>query len=69
MTTLAEHIIVAGAEIRPSMLEKSMYDSWASPSQPRVVKCYVGNKRLFNCYCNFGSRFTAAEYEDTTAWL
>ncbi|GJT58539.1 retrovirus-related pol polyprotein from transposon TNT 1-94 [Tanacetum coccineum] len=30
MTTLAEHIIVAGAENRPPMLEKSMYDSWAS---------------------------------------
>ncbi|GJY16851.1 retrovirus-related pol polyprotein from transposon TNT 1-94 [Tanacetum coccineum] len=30
MTTLVEHIIVAGAENRPSMLEKSMYDSWAS---------------------------------------
>ncbi|GKD22535.1 hypothetical protein Tco_1224238 [Tanacetum coccineum] len=30
MTTLAEHIIVAGSENRPSMLEKSMYDSWAS---------------------------------------
>ncbi|GKB29812.1 hypothetical protein Tco_0869213, partial [Tanacetum coccineum] len=30
MTTLAEHIIVAGAENRPLMLEKSMYDSWAS---------------------------------------
>ncbi|GJS97173.1 retrovirus-related pol polyprotein from transposon TNT 1-94 [Tanacetum coccineum] len=30
MTTLAEHIIVARAENRPSMLEKSMYDSWAS---------------------------------------
>nr|GEW28993.1 hypothetical protein [Tanacetum cinerariifolium] len=30
MTTLTEHIIVAGAENRPSMLEKSMYDSWAS---------------------------------------
>ncbi|GJS37238.1 hypothetical protein Tco_0535620 [Tanacetum coccineum] len=30
MTTLAEHIIYAGAEIRPSMLEKSMYYSWAS---------------------------------------
>ncbi|GJU08332.1 hypothetical protein Tco_1124762 [Tanacetum coccineum] len=29
MTTLAEHIIVAGAENRPLMLEKSMYDSWA----------------------------------------
>nr|GEV58037.1 hypothetical protein [Tanacetum cinerariifolium] len=30
MTTLAEHIIIVGAENRPSMLEKSMYDSWAS---------------------------------------
>ncbi|GJS53586.1 hypothetical protein Tco_0626948 [Tanacetum coccineum] len=30
MTTLAKHIIVAGAENRPSMLEKSMYNSWAS---------------------------------------
>nr|GEW51335.1 hypothetical protein [Tanacetum cinerariifolium] len=30
MTTLAEHIIVVGDENRPSMLEKSMYDSWAS---------------------------------------
>ncbi|GKC95663.1 omega-6 fatty acid desaturase, chloroplastic, partial [Tanacetum coccineum] len=28
MTTLAEHIIVAGVENRPPMLEKSMYDSW-----------------------------------------
>ncbi|GJS01934.1 hypothetical protein Tco_0318442 [Tanacetum coccineum] len=30
MTTLAKHIIVAGAENRPPMLEKLMYDSWAS---------------------------------------
>ncbi|GKA99408.1 hypothetical protein Tco_0827345 [Tanacetum coccineum] len=30
MTTLAEHIIVARAENSPPMLEKSMYDSWAS---------------------------------------
>ncbi|GJT60489.1 retrovirus-related pol polyprotein from transposon TNT 1-94 [Tanacetum coccineum] len=30
MTTLAEHIIVVGAKNRPPMLEKSMYDSWAS---------------------------------------
>ncbi|GJY67519.1 hypothetical protein Tco_0469757 [Tanacetum coccineum] len=29
MTTLAEHIIVAGAKNRPPMLEKSMYVSWA----------------------------------------
>ncbi|GJU90315.1 integrase, catalytic region, zinc finger, CCHC-type containing protein [Tanacetum coccineum] len=30
MTTLAEHIIVTGAENRPPMLEKLMYDLWAS---------------------------------------
>nr|GEU30047.1 hypothetical protein [Tanacetum cinerariifolium] len=30
MTTLAEHIIVVGAENHYSMLEISMYDSWAS---------------------------------------
>ncbi|GJX81366.1 copia protein [Tanacetum coccineum] len=30
MTTLAEHIIIVGAENRPPMLEKSMYDSWES---------------------------------------
>ncbi|GJX09945.1 hypothetical protein Tco_0199804 [Tanacetum coccineum] len=30
MTTLAEHIIVAGAENCPLMHEKLMYDSWAS---------------------------------------
>ncbi|GJW67917.1 hypothetical protein Tco_0122341 [Tanacetum coccineum] len=30
MTTLADHIIVVGAENRPPMLKKSMYDSWAS---------------------------------------
>ncbi|GJV67021.1 hypothetical protein Tco_1482530 [Tanacetum coccineum] len=30
MTTLAEHIIIAGAENHPPMLEKSMHDSWES---------------------------------------
>nr|GEU35952.1 hypothetical protein [Tanacetum cinerariifolium] len=30
MTTLAKHIIVARAENHPLMLEKSLYDSWAS---------------------------------------
>nr|GEV57233.1 integrase, catalytic region, zinc finger, CCHC-type, peptidase aspartic, catalytic [Tanacetum cinerariifolium] len=29
MTTLAKHIIVGGAENRPPMLEKSMYNSWS----------------------------------------
>ncbi|GKC01913.1 hypothetical protein Tco_0993523 [Tanacetum coccineum] len=30
MTTLVEHMIVDGAENRPPILEKSMYDSWTS---------------------------------------
>ncbi|GKC55069.1 retrovirus-related pol polyprotein from transposon TNT 1-94 [Tanacetum coccineum] len=30
MTTLAEHMIVVGAENRPPMLDKSMYNSWQS---------------------------------------
>ncbi|GJX52092.1 retrovirus-related pol polyprotein from transposon TNT 1-94 [Tanacetum coccineum] len=30
MTTLAEFMIIAGAENRPPMLEKSLYDSWKS---------------------------------------
>ncbi|GJT64943.1 hypothetical protein Tco_1016423 [Tanacetum coccineum] len=40
MTTLAEHIIVAGAENHPPILEKSMYDSWAS----RIRLFIKGNK-------------------------
>ncbi|GJQ94937.1 hypothetical protein Tco_0006076 [Tanacetum coccineum] len=30
MTTLTEHMIVAGAENRPPMLDKTMYNSWQS---------------------------------------
>ncbi|GJT71728.1 retrotransposon protein, putative, unclassified [Tanacetum coccineum] len=40
MTTLAEHIIVAGAKNRPSMLEKSMYDSWAS-----CIRLFIKGKK------------------------
>ncbi|GKA95704.1 hypothetical protein Tco_0817799 [Tanacetum coccineum] len=40
MTTLAEHIIIAGAENRPLMLEKSMYDPWAS----RILLFVKGKK-------------------------
>ncbi|GJT84407.1 hypothetical protein Tco_1058749 [Tanacetum coccineum] len=40
MTTLAEHIIVAGAENHPPMLDKSMYDSWAS----RILLFIKGKK-------------------------
>ncbi|GKE53398.1 hypothetical protein Tco_1488554 [Tanacetum coccineum] len=40
MTTLVEHIIVAGTENRPPMLDKSMYDSWAS----RILLFIKGKK-------------------------
>ncbi|GKA64578.1 hypothetical protein Tco_0764285 [Tanacetum coccineum] len=30
MTTLAEFMIIVGADNRPPMLEKSLYDSWKS---------------------------------------
>ncbi|GJV19628.1 hypothetical protein Tco_1368648 [Tanacetum coccineum] len=40
MTTLAEHMIVAGAENRPPMLDKSMYNSWKS----RMLLYIKGNK-------------------------
>nr|GEZ02444.1 hypothetical protein [Tanacetum cinerariifolium] len=40
MTTLAEHIIVAGAEEHPPMLEKSMYDSW-----PSYIRLFIKGKK------------------------
>ncbi|GKA58624.1 hypothetical protein Tco_0757812 [Tanacetum coccineum] len=42
MTTLAEHIIVAGAKNHPLMLEKSMYDSWESH-----IRLFIKGKK--NC--------------------
>ncbi|GKA99221.1 hypothetical protein Tco_0827158 [Tanacetum coccineum] len=40
MSTLAEHIIVAGAENHPPMLVKSMYDSWASR-----IRLFINGKK------------------------
>ncbi|GJT10929.1 hypothetical protein Tco_0857971 [Tanacetum coccineum] len=52
MTTLAEHIIVAGAKNRPPMLEKSMYDSWASR-----IRLFIKGKKhgetLYEYYWRF----------------
>nr|GFB20770.1 hypothetical protein [Tanacetum cinerariifolium] len=39
MTTLAEFMIIACANNRPPMLEKSLYDAWKS-----CMKHYIGNK-------------------------
>ncbi|GJY16103.1 hypothetical protein Tco_0386525 [Tanacetum coccineum] len=39
MTTLAEFMIIAGADKRPLMLEKSLYDSWKSR-----MEFYIENK-------------------------
>ncbi|GJW61786.1 hypothetical protein Tco_0111121 [Tanacetum coccineum] len=40
MTTLAENVIVAGADNHPPMLEKSMYNSW----QSRMILYIKGNE-------------------------
>ncbi|GJT30311.1 hypothetical protein Tco_0910586 [Tanacetum coccineum] len=51
MTTLAEFMIIAGADNRPPMLEKSLYDSWKSR-----MKLYIGNQEngrmIFNSVQN-----------------
>ncbi|GKD23406.1 hypothetical protein Tco_1225109 [Tanacetum coccineum] len=39
MTTLAEFMIISGADNRPPMLEKSLYDSWKSR-----MEFYMENK-------------------------
>ncbi|GJX85611.1 hypothetical protein Tco_0336385 [Tanacetum coccineum] len=39
MTTLAEFMIIVGADNRPPMLEKSMYDSWKSR-----MELYIENR-------------------------
>nr|GEX48252.1 hypothetical protein [Tanacetum cinerariifolium] len=39
MTTLAEFMIIAGADNRPLMLERSMYDSWKSH-----MELYIENR-------------------------
>nr|GEZ30662.1 hypothetical protein [Tanacetum cinerariifolium] len=39
MTTLAEFMIIADADNRPPMLEKSMYDSWKSR-----MELYIENR-------------------------
>ncbi|GJW97334.1 hypothetical protein Tco_0179142 [Tanacetum coccineum] len=44
MTTLAEHIIAAGAENHPPILEKSMYDSWESH-----IRLFIKRKKHDDC--------------------
>ncbi|GKD95755.1 hypothetical protein Tco_1379652 [Tanacetum coccineum] len=39
MTTLAKFMIIAGADNRPPMLEKSLYDSWKS-----CMELYIENQ-------------------------
>nr|GEW94497.1 hypothetical protein [Tanacetum cinerariifolium] len=41
MTTLAEFMIIAGADNRPSMLDKSLYDSWKNR-----MEHYIENRRM-----------------------
>ncbi|GJZ04301.1 hypothetical protein Tco_0537576 [Tanacetum coccineum] len=45
MSTLAEHMIVVGAENRPLMLDKSMYNSWQS-RMLLYIKGRKNNKKM-----------------------
>ncbi|GJS51230.1 hypothetical protein Tco_0624592 [Tanacetum coccineum] len=40
MTTLADKAILSGADFRPPMLEKDMYDSWKS-----IMELYMMNRQ------------------------
>nr|GEX04872.1 hypothetical protein [Tanacetum cinerariifolium] len=40
MTTLADKVILSGAENRPPMLEKDMYDTWKS-----IMELYTRNRQ------------------------
>ncbi|GJV28474.1 hypothetical protein Tco_1384922 [Tanacetum coccineum] len=40
MTTLADKVIISGADTRPPMLEKDMYDSWKS-----IMELYMMNRQ------------------------
>ncbi|GKF22760.1 hypothetical protein Tco_0075082, partial [Tanacetum coccineum] len=40
MTTLADKVILSGADNRPPMLEKDMYDSWKS-----IMELYMMNRQ------------------------
>ncbi|GJS98806.1 hypothetical protein Tco_0819976 [Tanacetum coccineum] len=46
MSTLAEHIIVVGAENHPPMLEKSMYDSWETRIRLFIKRKKHGRRML-----------------------
>ncbi|GKE44222.1 hypothetical protein Tco_1471506, partial [Tanacetum coccineum] len=46
MTTLAEFMIIAGADNRPLMLEKSLYDSWKSRMELYIENRENGRKIL-----------------------
>ncbi|GKB78839.1 hypothetical protein Tco_0945734 [Tanacetum coccineum] len=65
MTTLAEFMIIAGADNRPPMLEKSMYDSWKSR-----MELYMENREngrmIFNSVQNGLLRWPTIFQEDGT---
>ncbi|GJT51634.1 hypothetical protein Tco_0977791 [Tanacetum coccineum] len=66
MTTLAEFMIISGADNRPPMLEKSMYDSWKSR-----MELYIENRENGRMILNSLQNgpliwLTVVEEDDTT---
>ncbi|GJW52062.1 hypothetical protein Tco_0093413 [Tanacetum coccineum] len=54
MSTLAEFVIVAGADNRPPMLDKPQYESWKSEDGTVRLKTYeeLSDKEKFQADCD-----------------
>ncbi|GKE38220.1 hypothetical protein Tco_1461625 [Tanacetum coccineum] len=77
MTSLAEHIIVAGDENRPLMLVKYMYDLWASrirlfikgKKHGRIMLDSIDNGPLFVTDVNLAKSLYTTNYDQLYAYL
>ncbi|GJT93981.1 hypothetical protein Tco_1082826 [Tanacetum coccineum] len=68
MTTLAEHIIVVGAENRPLILEKTMYDSWASHIR-LFIKGKKNGSMMLDSIDKVSKEFYTTNYDQLYAYL
>nr|GEX45672.1 hypothetical protein [Tanacetum cinerariifolium] len=66
MTMLAEFMIIAGADNRPPLLEKSLYDSWKSRME-LYINNWENERMILNSLQNGPLVWpTVAEEDDTT---
>ncbi|GKA70260.1 hypothetical protein Tco_0776324 [Tanacetum coccineum] len=68
MSTMAEKVIVAGADNRPSMLEKSQYNSWQS-RMLLYIRGKENGKELYNSVINGPFQYVTVEVPATPTTL